>query len=167
MAYLTEADYTLFITKEDLDMILTQAAGASGKTNDQVRQFAESYAMAYVSSMLRSKYNIAGEYAVDASSGSRDMLIVGCTIDLTLCVLHKTINPRDIPELRQKACDDAKAWLRDVRNGDALISVPVNADPNSQVMTQINSQVKFISKPYQDGALAQAERNFLPPNFLL
>src|SRR6478752_581838 len=164
MAYLSEADYTLYITKENLDEILTQAAGSSGKTNDQVRQFAESYAMAYVSSMLKSKYNIAGEYAID-SSGSRDMLIVGVTIDLTLCVLHKTLNPRDIPELRQKACDEAKQWLIDVRNGDALISVPVNADPNNQVMTLIGSQTKFISKPYSDGSLVQNDSNFLPQNF--
>lgn len=151
MAYLSLDDYTLSISLENLNEILDQAAALSGKTADQVRQFAESYARAYVSSKLKSKYNIAGEYAKDSSDTGRDMLILGVTIDLALCTMHKTINPRDIPELRQKACEAAVVWLNEVRDGDSLIDVPVIANP--EVRSLNGSQVKFISKEYSDGSL--------------
>jgi hypothetical protein len=161
MAYLSNDDYTLAIGLENLTEILTQASETSGRTPDQVRQFAEAYARAYVSSFLKVKYQIDGEYSKDSSDTGRDMLIVAVTIDLTLCTLHKTINPRDIPELRQKACEAAILWLKDVMNGDALISVP-RLTTGEQVNTFLGSQQKFISKPYTDGSLNDIPANMLP-----
>jgi hypothetical protein len=154
MAYLTEDDYTLAIGLENLREILAQAADLSGKSEDQIRAFAESYARSYVTSKLKSKYQIGNEYAKDGSSStSRDMLIVAVTIDLTLCTLHKTINPRDIPELRQKACDAAVIWLNEVRDGITLIDVPVISDGTAEKRTFLGSQIKFISKPFSDASL--------------
>lgn len=151
MAYLSIDDYTLSISLDNLNEILDQAAATSGKTSDQVRQFAESYARAFVTSKLKSKYNIAGEYARDSSDPNRDMLILNVTIDLALCTLHKTINPRDIPELRQRACEAAVSFLDEVRKGDALINVPLVDNP--EVRSFNGSQVKFISRPYEDASL--------------
>lgn len=158
MAYLSLDDYTLNISLDNLNEILDQAAALSGKTPDQVRQFAESYAKAFVTSKLKSKYNISGEYAKDSSAGDRDMLIIGVTIDLALCTMHKTINPRDIPELRQKACESAVLWLNEVRAGDALIDVPLL--PNPEVRSLNGSQVKFISKEYSDASLFDPNSRF-------
>ncbi len=153
MAYLSQDDYTLSISLENLNEILDQASEASGKSADQVRLFAERYAQAFVTSKLKSKYNIAGEFAKNSPDDSRDMLILVATIDLTLCTIHKTINPRDIPELRTKACEAAVAWLNEVRDGTALIEVPVLPSDEAEVRTFLNSQTKFISKPYQDASL--------------
>ena len=160
MAYLSDDDYTLAIGLVNLNEILTQAADTSGKTPAQVRAFAESYAQAYISSFLKAKYLIAQEYARDSADTQRDMLIVAVTIDLTLCTLHKTINPRDIPELRQKACEAAVLWLKDVQNGDALIEVPRLPADQEQVSTFLNSQQKFISKPYTDASLGDINALF-------
>lgn len=162
MAYLSDDDYTLAIGLVNLNEILDQASETSGKTPAQVRTFAEAYAKAYVSSFLKAKYQIAGEYAKDASDTGRDMLIIAVTIDLTLCTLHKTINPRDIPELRQKACEDAVKWLTGVQDGDILISVPRLPIDQEQVNTFLDSQQKFISKPYTDNQLRDVQTNQLP-----
>lgn len=153
MAYLLTDDYTLSISLSNLSEILDQASEASGKSADEVRQFAESYARAFVKSKLKSKYQIDSEFAKNSPDASRDILILGCVIDLTLCTIHKTINPRDIPELRQKACEAAVTWLNEVRDGVSLIEVPVISDGSEEVRTFLGSQQKFISKPYQDASL--------------
>lgn len=155
MAYLSQDDYTLNISLDHLNEILDQASEASGKTAEQVRLFAESYAQAYVTSKLKSKYNMAGEFAKVSPDPSRDMLIVMVVIDLTLCTIHKTINPRDIPELRTKACEAAVEWLNEVRDGKALIDVPVISNP--EVRSYLDSQEKFISKEFTDNSLRYEE----------
>ena len=151
MAYLSLDDYTLNISLENLNEILDQASEASGKTPEQVRLFAESYARSYVTSKLKSKYNIASEFSKDSSATDRDMLILMVVIDLTLCTIHKTINPRDIPELRTKACEAAVLWLNEVRDGKALIDVPLVNSP--EVRSFLDSQEKFISKEFTDASL--------------
>jgi len=151
MAYLSLDDYTLNISLENLNEILDQASEASGKTPEQVRLFAESYARAFVTSKLKSKYNIASEFAKDSSDTSRDMIVLMAVIDLTLCTIHKTINPRDIPELRTKACEAAVIWLDEVRDGKALIDVPLVSNP--EVRSFLDSQEKFISKEFTDNSL--------------
>lgn len=162
MAYLSNDDYTLAIGLENLNEILDQASATSGKTPDQVRTFAEAYARAYVSSFLKAKYQISGEYSKDSGDPNRDMLIVSVTIDLALCTLHKTINPRDIPELRQKACEAAVLWLKSVQDGVTLIDVPRLPIDQEQVNTFLDSQQKFISKPFTDNQLRDVQTNQLP-----
>ena len=162
MAYLSDDDYTLAIGLVNLNEILLQASDTSGKSTAQVRAFAESYARAYVSSFLKAKYKISGEYAKDSSDTGRDMLIIAVTIDLTLCTLHKTINPRDIPELRQKACEAAVLWLKSVQDGLTLIDVPRLPIDQEQVNTFLDSQQKFISKPFTDNSLRDVPTNQFP-----
>ena len=151
MAYLSKDDYTLSITLENLQEILDQAATNSGRSADQVLAFAESYARGFVTSKIKAKYNIAGEYAKDSSASDRDIIILKITIDLVLCTVHNTVNPRDIPELRKNNCDAAVLMLDEIRKGDMLIDVPVITD---QVQKTYNdSQIKFISKEYTDASL--------------
>lgn len=153
MAYLAKSDYTLSIAVDHLDEILEQASYTSGLTATNVLNNAEAWGQAYVKSYLVSKYNIAGEFALATPSASRNPLIMQVLIDLVLCQIHKTINPRDIPELRVKACDTALQWLKDARDGTVVVDLPAQTPAAGEVIynrSHISSQPKFISKPYQD-----------------
>lgn len=44
---------------------------------------------------------------------SRNQELLNCVIDITLYRVHKRIAPRNIPDLRVKAYDDAIKWLKD------------------------------------------------------
>jgi hypothetical protein len=157
MAYLAKSDYTLSIAIDHLNEILEQAAYTSGLTPDNILANAEAWAKALVKSYLTAKYNIASEYAKGEDDTSRNVLVMQVTIDLALCQVHKTVNPRDIPELREKACDAATQWLKDAR--DSLVVVDLPAAPNNSEgkppypTTFLGSQTKFISKPFSDASL--------------
>lgn len=156
MGYLAKSDYTISIAIDHLDEILEQAAYTSGLTAANVLTNAETWAKAYIKSYLTSKYNITAEFAIDSGSSSRNPIIMQILVDLTLCQLHKTVNPRDIPELREKACADAVQWLKDARDGTVVVDLTPQAAPtgiDNYQRTFISSQPKFISKPYQDNQL--------------
>jgi len=148
MAYLQESDYTLRIDQVTLEEILTQASSTSGLSNTQVRQNAETWAQAVIISFLTSKYQIAVEFAKTAPDATRSYLIMSCMLDLAIWTLHKTVNPRDIPELREKCYQDAMAWLDDARAvrfvlpGIGLISGYFNM--------QVGSGAKFVSDPFKE-----------------
>jgi hypothetical protein len=153
MAYLSKDDYTLRISVEHLDEVLEEAAQDSALSVDQIRNNAESWAQALVKSYLVSKYNIAAEYALDSASSARNFLIKQVTIDLALCTLHKTINPRDLPEHISKACDASMLWLEQARDGVIVVDLTPQTPASGEIIYQrsfIGSQRKFISKPYSD-----------------
>ena len=154
MAYLSKPDYTLRVSVVHLDEILAQAIETSGLTADQVRTNAESWAQAMINSYLSSRYDMVAEFAL--TGASRNFLIMQAMIDLTLCTIHKTINPRDVPEHISKACEDVMQWLKDARDGvivSGLALKPATAPDVNYQRTYINSQTKFISKPYSDASL--------------
>jgi hypothetical protein len=156
MAYLDTADYSLRISVDHLITdILPQAAESSGFSLDQVRTNAERRAMAYVKSYLVGRYNIDAEFANTGSS--RDFLVMSAVIDLSLCTLHKTINPRDIPEQIANACVAVEEWLEQVRDGEIILSIPPKPTGTGDVIgmqnTFLGSQNKFISKPYTDASI--------------
>jgi hypothetical protein len=153
MAYLSKDDYTLRISVEHLNEILAEAALDSGLSAEQIRNNAESWAQALVKSYLVTKYNIAAEYALDSASSARNFLIRQVTIDLSLCTLHKTINPRDLPEHISKACDASMLWLEQARAGVIVVDLTPQTPAAGEIVYQrsfIGSQRKFISKPYAD-----------------
>lgn len=150
MAYLAKDDYTLRISVEHLDEILAQAILTSGLTTANVLNNAESWAQAMINSYLGIKYNMAAEFAT--TGAGRNFLIIQAMIDLSLCTLHKTINPRDVPEHIENACVTVMQWLKDARDGVVGTGLtpanPVDGVPHQR--TFIESQPKFISKPHQD-----------------
>jgi uncharacterized protein DUF1320 len=153
MAYLVKDDYTLRIALDHLDEITEQAANTSGLSAANTLTNAESWAQAMISSFLSEKYNMAAEYGTTGTG--RNFLIIQAMIDLSLCTLHKTINPRDVPEQIENACVTVMQWLKDVRDGvltPGLTPVTV-VDGAPHQRTFIESQPKFISKPYQDLSL--------------
>lgn len=59
---------------------------------------------------------------------NRNQELLNCVIDITLYRVHKRIAPRNIPDLRVKAYDDAIRWLRDagdVGNSGITADLPV------------------------------------------
>jgi len=162
MAYLAIDDYTLRTSLENLNEILAQAAQDSGLSVENVRNNAESWAQALIKSYLTAKYNIAGEFALVPPT-PRNFLIMQLTIDLALCTIHKTINPRDVPEHIAKACEDAMTFLEKLRDGEMIIDLPLPPtnpdDPTNLQSSYIGSQIKFISKPFQDSSLTGDNKN--------
>lgn len=153
MAYLAKDDYSLRISVENLDEIIAQGILSTGITADNFRSNAESWAMALVKFYVASQFNISGEYALNAPA-ARNSIIMQLTIDLALCSMHKTINPRDIPEHIAIACDNAIKTLEEIRDGKGFIDIPpATTDPLPLQTSFIDSQIKFISKPYQDESL--------------
>jgi|ADGO01.1.fsa_nt_gi hypothetical protein len=156
MAYLAKSDYTLSIAIDHLDEILEQAALDSGLTPDNVLANAEAWAKALIKSYLVGKYDINTEFAKNSPDPGRNILVMQVMIDLSLCQIHKTINPRDIPELREKACDAAMQWLKDARDGVVIVDLPpAPVDPGQQIYntTYLNSNKKFVSKPFSNASL--------------
>jgi hypothetical protein len=156
MAYLAKSDYTLSIAIDHLDEILEQASYTSGLTATNVLNNAEAWGRAFVKSYLVTKYNIAAEFALNSPDSSRNPIVMQVLIDLILCQIHKTINPRDIPELRTKACDDALQWLKDARDGTVVVDLSAQTPQVGEIVynrTFVGSQPKFISKPYQDRSI--------------
>jgi hypothetical protein len=156
MPYLKKEDYTLRISILHLDEILEQAAESSGLSPAQVLSNAENWARAVVGSYLSTQYNVKGEYLLESAVTTRNFLIMQVTIDLVLCTLHKTVNPRDIPEHIAAACTAADEWLKGVRDELISLNLPVmEVEEGTQAeidynRTFIHSQIKFISKPWTD-----------------
>lgn len=149
MAYLEKEDYTISSSIEDLDKIMTAAAQSSGKTQDVIRQESEDTAEATIRSYTEARYDMDSEFVKDAPDATRARMVIKCMVDISLYFLHHTINPRNIPKLREKAYMDCIDTLKGIRSGSmTLVGVPELTDPLT--FTVINSQPKFISKPFQD-----------------
>ena len=162
MAYFKIDDYTLRISKPYLDQILDQATELSGYTADQVLEDAQDTAIAEISAYLTSRYVIEDEFAKDATADpdNRNKMILKCGLDMAIYFIHWTINPRDVPELREKAYLSCREMLAAFRDGELLLLQPPSTggveirteEDGGDKRTELNSQIKFISKPYSDPA---------------
>jgi len=164
MAYIVHDDYSLRIGASNLDEILQQAILGTGFTVDQVRVNAESWAMATIKGYLVSQYNIVAEFAKNNTDPTRNPQVVVAIVDIALYTLHKTINPRDVPQHVEDAYKSTLHWLIEARDARIIVDLPPPADQSvagSQDMhfpeTFLSSQSKFISKPYQDERLFDTE----------
>lgn len=160
MAYLEKGDYTLHISIDHLDQILTQAANTSGRTVDQIREEAEKTAESKILSILKGYFDIETELAL-TPAGNRNRLIKMAMVDISLYHIHFTINPRDIPEMRRTLYNDSIQMLKDAQNGviDILLPVP-DADADGESDTgygriMIGYHTKFISKPFTDPSIKE------------
>lgn len=154
MAYLKKDDYTLHISIDHLDQILAQAATTSGLTADQIREESEETAAAEIKSYLKAYYNIETELAKASTATGRNRMIKKCMIDISLYNIFFTVNPRDIPESREKLYDKCITDLKAYRDGMldfGLDVIDVDADGEADVQRiMLNGARKFISKPFTD-----------------
>lgn len=149
MAYLGKEDYTISSSIEDFNKILTAAARASTKPEDQIREESELTAQELITSYTSSRYDIALEFAKDSPDATRSRMIIKCNVDISLYYLHHTINPRQVPRTIKQNYDDCVSRLKGYQEGSMILpAVTQIEDPITN--TTIVSQPKFISKPFQD-----------------
>lgn len=157
MAYLVKDDYTLHISIDHLDRILTQAANTSGITSDAIREESELTAQAEINAYISEYYQSVNEFLIDGatSPSTRNKMVKKCVIDISLYHIFHTINPRDIPENREKNYDDCINMLKAYREGNLNFGLPIVEDPENPGEPQvsrimIDSNVRFVSKPFRD-----------------
>lgn len=157
MPYLEKEDYTISVPILHLDEIMQQAAQASGKTEDTIREESELTAQAFITSHVKDQYDIDAEFIKVAPDATRARMIIKCMVDISLYYLHHTINPRNIPALRNKAYEDCANMLKDIQEG-TLTLIGVEPLPNPLPFTLMASQRKFVSKPFQDCLIYNEEQ---------
>lgn len=156
MAYLVKDSYTISISIDHLDKILTQAAEDSGLTADQIRTDSELTAQAEIDAYLAKYYDTVTEFAKNGATApaTRNKMILRCYVQLSLYNIFHTVSPRDIPEMRQKLYDDCIGMLKAYRDGEldfGLDVIDADGDGEADVQRiQLNSHTKFISKPFTD-----------------
>ena len=161
MAYTIKSDYTRVISPKELDDILEEAVDQvdGGKTADQVREEAEAMAQAKIRSYLASDFNITEEFAKQ-NTDTRNENVLRCLLHIAVYNLHYICNPRDIPEMREKAYQDCIDELKDVRDGKLNFELNFigqgsgedgsNSDETPTYPQNIQFSRKFVSKPYAD-----------------
>lgn len=157
MSYLSKSDYTITTAITHLDEILTQAVESSGLTEDQCRQNAEATAQALIVGKLTALFNINAEMAKASSDTTRDRLIILIMVNIALFFIYKTANPRDIPELREKAYDEAISLLKDIWQQTMTTTLTLNAPTLGAERITLYSAKKFISKPFEDAIITTPE----------
>lgn len=160
MAYVQLDDYAYRITREYLDSILEQAELGTGLTQDEIREDAELTAITEINAYLHSKYLMEDEFAKEATAlpDDRNKFVLKCVLDMALYNIHYVINPRDVPETREKAYTMCLDNLAAYRDGELVFLSPPSSggislrpiDEGGTRRINIYSQVKFTSKPYSD-----------------
>jgi len=72
---------------------------------------------------------------------NRNAKIRNVTMDVSLFELHKRINPRNIPELRIIAKDDAISWLTKVAKGILVVDLPLRANKSDGLMIESGNDI--------------------------
>lgn len=157
MAYLVKDDYTLRISIDHLDRILIQAANTAAITPDAIREESELTAQAEVNAYLSKYYQSENEFLIDGgvNPDDRNKLVKKCVIDISLFNIFHTVNPRDVPENREKNYNDCIDMLKVYRDGELDFGLPIVEDPSNPgepdvQRIMIDSDVRFVSKPFSD-----------------
>ena len=75
---------------------------------------------------------------------SRSQQLVTYIVDIALYHVHSRISPRNIPDLRVKRYDDAKAWLKMAGRGDITANIPM-LQPASGQRIRYGGNIKNIN----------------------
>ena len=74
---------------------------------------------------------------------NRSRLIKKILVNLAIFELHKLINPRNIPDLRGEAKDDATSLLQDIKNGKITPDLPIFFDETKGQNITFSSNLKL------------------------
>lgn len=151
MAYTEEKDYSRLITQRDLNDILEEAAeNYSSKSSTSVRMDAELMAEAKIKLYLKTRYDMANEFALTPSD-NRDQTILHIYLTLSVYFIHVALSARDVPEVRIREYKEAIDMLESIRDGNMTLDItPVEDTYGSTVVV---GNKKFISKPFTDGSI--------------
>ena len=119
MAFITKSDLEPFITQDDLSVL------SEGVAHNITASIAE--AESTVKDYLRNRYDVNAIF--DQTGDSRNVSILGKTIDICLFLLHRKMPSNMIPERRVFLYETAMHWLEDVSKGEKItLDAPTNID---------------------------------------
>lgn len=166
MAYIIQDDYSLRCAVTYLTDILNQAIEGTALTTAQARANAESFGMATIKAYLVAQYDIDTEFSKANTDPTRNFQIIAALIDCALYTLHKTINPRDVPEHIEREYESTIKWLNEAKDSKIILALlpprdktGVNEMDVHFPETFLSGQVKFVSKPYQEAYIFDTEIN--------
>jgi len=114
MTFLTPKDFDAQIREDQLMTILGDDPTLLDEIELAVISEAESY--------LRQRYLVSQVFA--ATDANRFPILVLYLVDMVLYHLHSRINPRKVPDLREKRYDMAIHWLQEVAKGRISPDLP-------------------------------------------
>jgi hypothetical protein len=79
-----------------------------------------------------------------AAADNRSQQLLTYIIDIALYHLHSRISPRNIPDLRVKRYDDARAWLKAVARGEVTANLPA-IQPASGSRIRYGGNIKNVN----------------------
>lgn len=117
MIYLLTADFKTQISED----VLTKITEADPTILTEAERIAISEVTSYIF-----RYDVAATFA--QTGNARDGYFVSIIVDIVLYQIHKRVNPRQIPEIRFVAYQDAKKWLEAVSKGLIVANLPKKND---------------------------------------
>ncbi len=114
MPFLRKTDYDTVIRNDRLDVVLNE--------DPSLLTGAEMKAESQMSDYLNQRFDVAAIFS--AFEPDRNHSIVMYMVDITLYHLHSRINPRNVPELRERRYEDALKWLKMVADGKLTPDLP-------------------------------------------
>lgn len=123
MNFLVSTDFEKQIKADQLDTI----TGGDSTLLDEV----ETDAISEMTSYLRQRYNTALVFS--QTGPDRFPVLVLYLVDMCLYHLHSRINPRKVPDLREKRYDMAIHWLQKVSAGKLSPDLPEPDDTSDDI----------------------------------
>lgn len=151
MAYFDKTDCTRVISVKELDDILEQAASESPtKTASDVFDDLVRMGEAKVRMYLGNVYDVTAEFA--KAGNNRDEAMLTCAIIIGVYFAHFTLDPEDVPVMRENAYKECIKELEAGRDGKLKFSAAKLAAGNANRVRRITggSHEKFISKHFLD-----------------
>lgn len=140
MGFITDADYKIFIKGTTLQAVTDAGEAEIG--------ICENIAQAEITSYLRTRYNMAVEFA--KAGNERFPLLVMYMVDITLYHLHSRIPGRQVPQTRIDRYNIAKDWLERAQAGTVTADMEAAQTENGEPRTdfRFKSHPKFNSVDY-------------------
>jgi len=132
MSFITQADYLMLISSEDMELVK--------QSSDAIREKAESAAMDQAESYLSQRYDCHAIWTTEGEA--RNKMLVMVLIDLVLYHLHTHLPQRMGMEIRRQRYEDALAWLEAVAAGKITPELPQPSDETLQTPIKFNSNPK-------------------------
>jgi len=114
MPFLSDEDYSPFITQEELNAI-------SGN-NPLNRQKAESSAQSKISQYLQRQYDV--EAIFGATGSDRHQTIIEYMVYFVIYILHSRVAKQQMSESRQQQYNEARDFLESVKNDEITTDFP-------------------------------------------
>jgi phage gp36-like protein len=134
--FLEETDFEEAIKEEILDAVIDGS--------DNALEEADRNAVGVAAGYLNGLYDTHAIFT--ATGADRNSTLVAIVLDIALYRLHKRINPRQIPEIRRIAYEDAIALLKSINKRENIpVGLPpvVDGSGNTESISRFGSNDKM------------------------